>query len=99
MAQQRIPFLWSNANFKWNDNPYTWNDCAIIVGIVTTLGGHGTQAAYQKHKKDKNLIKLICKVKGEEFEETNEIKNIEIFIKDVTLVAKEVLNIELKVDL
>lgn len=99
MAQQRIPFLWSNANFNWNNNPYTWNDCAIIIDVLAAVGGHGTQGAYDKYKKDKKLIKLICKVKGEEFKETHEIKDIEIFIKDVTLVAKEVLNIELKVDL
>ena len=35
----RTPYQWNAANFKWNENIYTWDDCALIIDIVTSLGG------------------------------------------------------------
>ena len=40
----------------------------------------------------KKLIKLIAIVKGEKFEETKEVEDMSIDVKDVELLIKEVLS-------
>jgi hypothetical protein len=104
---QRIPFQWNNANFTWNANnpfpnqsktPFTWDDCALIFELITSLNGGSPEDVWDREKK-KKFIKLFCKVQGKEYKETKEIKNYKIRISDVALVAKEVLGINIKIDL
>jgi len=105
----RTPFQWDNANFSWNANPFpnqsvnpfTWDDCALITEVVTALGGGYTPSDYFDRHPDKKqkFIKLLCKVEGREYKETKEILNRKIRISDVSLVAKEVLGINIKVEL
>ncbi len=90
----RIPFTWNNANFAWNNNPYTWDDCALVEELVAA-GGHGAAAVHKVLKdkeKKKRFIKLLCKVKGVEYEEQKEINNYKIVISDVELVVNEVMS-------
>jgi hypothetical protein len=105
----RTPFQWGNANFSWNANPFsnqsinpfTWDDVELITGIVDALEGGYTPDTFfgkQPDKKQK-FIKLLCKVEGREYKETKEILNRKIRISDVSLVAKEVLGINIKVEL
>jgi hypothetical protein len=104
----RVPFQWNTANFTWESNPFpnqsitpfTWDDCALIVEIITDLGG-GTSipTIFKDKEKKKKFIKLICKVEGTEYKETKEVIDRQIRITDIALVAKEVLGIDLKVDL
>jgi len=43
----RVPFTWGNANFAYNTNPFpnqsknpfTWDDVALIIEVLTDLGG------------------------------------------------------------
>jgi len=105
----RTPFQWDNANFSWESNPFpnqsanpfTWDDCALITEVVTALGGGYTpDDFFGKHpKKKQKFIKLLCKVEGREYKETKEVMNRKIRISDVSLVAKEVLGINIKVEL
>jgi hypothetical protein len=104
----RIPFQWNTANFAWESNPFpnqsitpfTWDDCALIVEIVTELlGGKSPSDIFKGKEKKKKFIKLICKVEGTEYKETKEVIDRQIRITDIALVAKEVLGIDLKVDL
>lgn len=104
----RIPFQWNTANFAWESNPFpnqsitpfTWDDCALIVEIVAELlGGKSSPSIFEDKKKKKKFIKLLCKVEGIEYKETKEVIDRQIRITDVALVAKEVLGIDLKVDL
>ena len=54
---------------------------------------------FGKHpEKKKKFIKLLCKVEGKEYKETKEILKRQIRITDVTLVAKEVLGIDIKIN-
>lgn len=108
----RVPFQWSNANFAYNTNPFpnqsknpfTWDDVALIEGIVSAVQGGGS---YNEHdfwlhrpkEEKKRFIKLLCKVEGKEYKETKEVLNRKIRISDISLVAKEVLGINIKVDL
>jgi len=105
----RTPFQWGNANFSWESNPFPnqsipifkWNDCALILEVVQALGGGIPPEEYfKKHpEKKKKFIKLLCKVEGKEYKETKEVLNRKIRISDVSLVAKEVLGINIKVEL
>lgn len=102
----RIPFQWGNANFAWNTNPFpnqsrnpfTWDDCALILEVLA--GGKVPEEYFKKHpEKKKKFIKLLCKVEGKEYKETKEVLDRKIRISDVSLVAKEVLGINIKVEL
>lgn len=108
--QQRVPFQWGKANFAWetnpfsnqSKNPFTWDDCALIIEVVEGLkgGGYYDEKEHWKDKeKKKKFIKLLCKIEGKEYKETKEIINRKIRITDIALVAKEVLGINIKVDL
>ncbi len=96
----RIPFTWNNANFAWNNNPYTWEDCALVEELAAVIsGGHGAagvhkeiQKVFMDKEKKKQFIKLLCKVKGVEYEEQKEIKKHKIVISDVELVVNEVMS-------
>lgn len=105
---QRIPFQWGKANFAWetnpfpnqSKNPFTWDDCALIIEVVEgLLGGKAPEDIWKDKQKKKRFIKLLCKVEGKEYKETKEIIDRKIRITDIALVAKEVLGINIKVDL
>lgn len=93
----KIPYTWSSANFPWNNNPYTWEDVALVQEVVTA--GSNYQEVFKDEKKKKKFIKLICQVEGIEYKETKEIKKRQIRITDVALVAKEVLGVDIKVEI
>jgi len=93
----RIPYKWNTANFAWNNNPYTWDDVALVQEVVQAGGAY--QEVFKDEKKKKKFIKLICKVEGVEYKETKEIKKRQIRITDVALVAKEVLGVDIKVEI
>jgi len=108
--QQRIPFQWGKANFAWetnpfpnqSKNPFTWDDCALIIEVVESLlGGKAPEDIWKDKQKKKRFITLIMKCEGKNinFKETKEIIDRKIRITDIALVAKEVLGINIKVDL
>ena len=94
------PIKWNEANFKWNDNPHTWNEVQLVVEIVRALGGGGDfEAEIYKYdtEKKKRLIKLTLKVYGDTITESKkrEIKQYKITAKDIKVVVKEVLGVEM----
>jgi len=106
----RVPFQWGNANFAWetnpfpnqSKNPFTWDDVALIIEILGGIGGGGKPEDLLKNKeKRKRFITLImkCEAMDKEYKETKEVKDHQIRITDVALVAKEVLGINIKIDL
>jgi len=106
----RIPFKWGNANFAWETNPFpnqsrnpfTWDDVALIIEVIGGLGGGGkVEDQYWDKKKKKKFIILMmkCGVMDKEYKETKEVTDYKIRISDVALVAKEVLGINIKIDL
>ena len=106
MATVRVPFKWSNANFAWetnpfpnqSKNPFTWDDVALLQEIAAA--GHKYDEVLKDKKKKKRFITLLCKVKGyDKYKETKEVKDYQITIEDVELVLKEVLNVNIKVDI
>jgi len=93
----KIVYKWDTADFTWNNNPYTWDDVALVQEVVQA--GSNYQEVFKDEKKKKKFIKLICKVEGVEYKETKEIKKRQIRITDVALVAKEVLGVDIKVEI
>lgn len=53
----------------------------------------------KKQDKKKRLIKVICKVKGQTYEEEKEVGNYEITVDDIKMVIDAVSNIDLDVKL
>jgi len=109
---ERIPFEWNKANFNWNATSPTdgksypsnlrvtgtnkWDDCALIIEIITAA--EPVEYLNTVPAKKKQFIKILCKIQGKEFKETKEIHKTKIFIKDIELVAKEVLGINIKIE-
>ena len=87
---------WGQANVSWNNNSFTWDEVALVKAA---LGGGGIMAddmpwtKWENDKKEK-LVKLICKVKDKTYKQTKQIKDIKITAKDIRLLAKKVLGIE-----
>ena len=93
------PITWDNANFTWDNNPHTWDEVLLVIEVVESLGGGGViedDMPWMKNQdKKKRLVKLICKVQGKTITKEKEIQNYKISVKDIKLVAKEVLGIEI----
>ena len=97
---------WDNANFTWDNNSYTWDEVELVEKVVTDLGG--TDGSYPEDPvkalddnftpdEKKRFLKLVCKVKGiETYSGQKTIKDdINITAKDIQLVAKKVLGIDI----
>ena len=99
MAQAK----WTEANKTWVDNTWKWSDVELVVELVEAVVGGGRGAARRKAKewpeeKQKQLIKLICKVKGVEYiEEKYKKEGIKVTAKDIEMLAEAVLGIKLDV--
>lgn len=101
MAQVKQYLTWEQTEhpIQWDDNPYIWEDVFVLIEILEGVrsGGHKDYHDAYKHlkpEKKKVLIKLVAKVKGEEFsEEKYKQEDISVTAADIELVLKEVLNI------
>ena len=89
-----------------SNTPFTWDDVALIVEIAEVARMYADtdlqDDAIQNFIKDdpekkKKLIKLICKVQGKTYKETKEIDKVKINIKDVKLLVKEALGINVTI--
>ena len=98
MRSRKTPIKWEDANFKWdlalggpNKKPHTWDD----VQLLRRAAGEDWNTWEEKDKK--KLVKLILKVYGETITESKqkEIKQYKIKAKDIRLVVKEVLGVEM----
>ena len=100
----RTPITWNNANVVWNDNPYTWDDIALVEEAVEEIQRRGgptdddfVHPLFDDEKKNKRLVKLIQKPQGKVLKEEKEIKEIKVTVKDVKILAKEVLGINVTI--
>ena len=77
---------------------YTWGDVSFLIEIADGLGTGSRRAREARlHKFDKDtkkrLIRLICRVKGEEtaYDETKEVGDIQLKLDDVDMVINKVI--------
>ena len=91
---------WDNANFTWDNNPHTWDEVQLIIEIVGGGGDFEEEIYKYDAEKKKRLIKLTLKVYGDTITESKkrEIKNYKITAKDIKVVVKEVLGVEMIVE-
>jgi|688.fasta_scaffold185291_2 hypothetical protein len=94
---------WDQTEYQiqWDNNPYVWEDVAVLIEVLDQIGAAGPVEAYKKldKRKKKRLITLIANVRGEEFKEEKYIQeDIDVIIKDIEIVTKEVLGIEIKIN-
>lgn len=104
----KICYRWGFTGIKWKDANWTWSECQLVQDIVNVLGGaaapgqrYEVEDLWQRNKeKKKRLIRLICKVKGETFDETKEHReDIKITADEIKMVIKAVLDIDVDVNL
>lgn len=105
----KICYLWGSADVKWKNANWEWKDCQLVQEIIAIVES-GVDAneliqpwlreeeqwdAYEKEKR-KRLIRLICKVKGQQYNEEKEVKKFKVTVEDIQLVVKTVSGIDLK---
>ena len=91
------PITWDNANFTWDNNPHTWDEVQLVVEILRGGGDFEEEIYKYDSEKKKRLIKLTLKVYGDTITESKkrEIKQYKITAKDIKVVVKEVLGVEM----
>ena len=102
-------FSYNNAPTDRNKDRYTWDDVALVqevlpkalsdgsVNIGSSIDDEYIHPLFKDEKKKKRLIKLIYKTQGKVLKEEKEIKEIKVTVKDVKILAKEVLGINVKI--
>lgn len=96
---------WGSTDVRWKDANWLWSECQLAeeLGQIYESGIDASRIyedeLWRKEPEKRNrLIRLICKVKGEKYDESKEKReNIKIKVEDIKLVVKAVLDIELKV--
>ena len=89
-----------NIDIIWGANSYTWGDVNFVIEIADGLGTgsrRSREARLQQLDKDKKkrLIRLICRVKGEEevYDKTKEIGDIQLKLDDVDMVIGKLIKL------
>jgi hypothetical protein len=95
----KICYRWGFANVLWKNANWTWSECQIIEDLLV-LQPDGVDATtliqpwliepwnpYRAgEKKKKKLIRLICKVKGMNYDQSKSASELNVSIDDVQLV-------------
>lgn len=104
MTQVKKYLTWDQTEYpiQWDNNPYTWEEVFVLIEILESVGGGGGHRDYHdaykhlKPEKKKVLIKLIAKVKGEDYtSEKYKQEDVKVTATDIDLVIQEVLNIKI----
>ena len=83
---------WNEIEDVWNVLDQIWNEFALFIRL---FGGGGKTrrkkleiyGGLDKEKK-KRVVKLICMVKGQKFEEKKEVEDFTISVDDIDLVLE-----------
>ena len=83
--------IWDSTDTNWNVTDFNWNEiCGAVAVVLPKGGGYSEQfrrLRKQPKKDQKTFIKLLCKIKGEEYEETKYFRpNINVTASDFKLV-------------
>ena len=67
---------WEEGDIRWDKTDFTWSEiCLLVEVVIPAIQGGGYSEQFKRlRRKDretqKTFIKLLCKIKGEEYEET-----------------------------
>lgn len=104
----QICYRWGFTNVLWKNANWKWSECQLVAEILNNLypGVDATTLIQPwliepwnpyKEKKRKELIRLICKCRGQTYDESKEVKEFEITVDDIKLVVRSVSGIELDI--
>ena len=84
---------------QWDKTQITWDELALAwdLSVITGAGNFDEEIYKYDAEKKRKLVKLILKVYGNTITEKKEkeIKQYKINAKDIKLVVKEVLGVEM----
>ena len=94
--------IWDKTEETWATSNFNWNEICIAVNVIGDGGGgytaQLTRLRKQSKKDQKTFIKLICKIKGEKFEQTKWFRpDVNVRASDFYLVERELTKPELKI--
>ena len=83
---------WNEIEDVWNILDQIWNEFALFIRLFGGRGKSQTRkleiyGGLDKEKK-KRVVKLICMVKGQKFEEKKEVEDFTISVDDIDLVLE-----------
>lgn len=99
--------LWKNANWRWSECSGSTPPIPVVSignqpGVdATTLIQPWLIEPWNPYRtgsldKKKRLIKLVCKVKGQDYNEEKEIKDFPVTVGDIHMVVEKVSGIKLE---
>ena len=85
--------IWDSTDSNWSSTDFNWDEICIAHVVVSPPGGgytaQLTRLRKQKKKDQKTFIKLLCKIKGEEYEQTKYFRpNIHVKVGDFKLIER-----------
>jgi hypothetical protein len=106
--------LWININVYWSNDQSSWtgslqqqsSSCVQPLGADATtliqpwlIQPWNPYTANDNHDKDrKQLIEMICEIKGKKYKQEKRIKVIKVSTKNIKINVKNNLDIDLEVD-
>ena len=96
--------IWESTDSDWNVIDFTWNEICVAVEVIgdQNLGGgySGQLSRLRKRNREdqKTFIKLICKINGEDFEETKWFRpDVRVKVSDMEIIERLLTKPEIKV--
>ena len=94
--------IWDKTEETWITADFNWNEICVAVEVIGAVGGgySGQLSRLKRRNKEdqKTFIKLICKIKGEKFEQTKWFRpNVNVKASDFYLVERELSKPELQI--
>ena len=85
--------IWDSTDSNWSSTDFNWDEICIAHAVVNPPGGgytaQLTRLRKQKKKDQKTFIKLICKIKDEEYEQTKYFRpNVNVSASDFKLIER-----------
>ncbi len=106
---EEVNINWEAVNMNWEDVGFLITDVLPSAGLSAPLGPFPQQRKYDLEKlnklpeeKKRRIIKIVCKIKGEDEEYINykykNDKEINITTEDIDIIVNELLKNEIKVN-
>ena len=94
--------IWDKTEETWATSNFNWNEICIAVEVIGAVGGgySGQLSRLNRRSKEdqKTFIKLICKIKGEEFEQTKWFRpDVRVKVSDMEIIEKLLTKPEIQV--
>tara|TARA_Y100001937_G_C6912620_1_gene238134 strand:- start:199 stop:510 length:312 start_codon:yes stop_codon:yes gene_type:complete len=84
---------WKQGDIAWKETDFTWSEICLLVEVIVPGGGGYSEQFKRLRNKDKEtqkkFVKLLCKIKGEEYEETKYFRpNVRVRAGDFKIIEK-----------